>query len=74
MADLFPCTKPARAKSRVMMHGDDFGYDGHITLAYVVCPKCGHCAGWMRFDNDTKARRGAPCPVCNANHAEKANG
>lgn len=60
MADLFPGTKPARAKPRVMMHGDDFGYDGDTTLAHMVCPKCGHCASWMKFDNDTEARHALP--------------
>ncbi|MBB5737169.1 hypothetical protein LL962_16620 [Xanthomonas sp. NCPPB 1067] len=70
MADLFPGTKPARAKPRVMMHGDDFGYDGHITLAHMVCPKCGHCGDWMSFENDTEARRGHPCPICNTNQPE----
>jgi len=64
--DLFPGTKPPRAKPRVMMHGTDFGYDGDITIAHMVCPKCGHDADWLMFDNDTDARRGAPCPKCNA--------
>ncbi|MEB1764625.1 hypothetical protein VDR48_19920 [Xanthomonas campestris pv. campestris] len=71
MADLFPGTKPPRAKRRVMMHGDDFGYDGDITLAHMVCPKCGHCGDWMSFENDTEARRGSPCPVCNADQQAK---
>lgn len=67
--DLFPGTKPPHSKPRVMMHGVDFGYDGDITLAHMVCPKCGHDAGWLMFDTDTDARRGAPCPKCNAGSA-----
>lgn len=69
IADLFPASKPPRAKPRVMMHGMDFGYDGDITLAHMVCPKCGHDEGWLMFDNDTDARRGAPCPKCNTGAA-----
>lgn len=63
--DLFPGTKPPRAKPRVMMHGVDFGYDGPWTLAHVVCGRCGHDGDWLIFDNDSDARRGAPCPACN---------
>ena len=65
--DLFPGTKPPRAKPRVMMHVVDFGYDGDITIGHMVCGKCGHDADWLMFDNDSEARHGAPCPKCNAN-------
>lgn len=71
--DLFPGTKPPRAKRRVMMHGVDHGYDGDITLAHMVCGKCGHDADWLMFDNDSEARRGAPCPKCNADSPQEAS-
>jgi DNA-directed RNA polymerase subunit RPC12/RpoP len=64
-ADMFAEPKPQRAKPRVMMHGDDYGYDGDITLGHMVCDKCGHVEGWLMFDNDTEAKRGVPCPQCN---------
>lgn len=67
--DLFPEAKKTRSKPRVMMHGDDFGYDGDITLAHMVCGKCGHIGGWLMFSNDTEARRGEPCPKCNTRTA-----
>lgn len=71
--DLFPGTKPPRAKPRVMMHGVDFGYDGDITLGHMVCGKCGHDDGWLMFDNDSEARRGAPCPKCNGDSQKEAS-
>lgn len=63
--DMFAELKPPRAKPRVMMHGVDFGYDGDITLGHMICSKCGHDGSWLMFDNDTDARRGTPCPMCN---------
>ena len=64
-ADMISNLKPARARPRVMMHGVDFGYDGDITLSHMVCGKCGYDGNWLMFDNDTEARKGAPCPKCN---------
>lgn len=68
-ADMFQALKPPRAKPRVMMHGTDFGYDGDLTIAHMECPKCGHDGSWWNFVNDTEAKRGAPCPICNEDPA-----
>ncbi|MBS7545562.1 hypothetical protein [Ancylobacter oerskovii] len=62
---MFQALRPPRAKPRVMMHGTDFGYDGDRTIAHMECQKCGHDGSWWNFANDTEAKRGAPCPVCN---------
>ncbi len=32
-----------------------------------VCPRCEHNSGWIQWDNGVaKAKRGIPCPKCNA--------
>lgn len=68
-ADMFQALKPPRAKPRVMMHGIEFGYDGEQTLGLMECSKCGYDGGWWNFANDSEAKRGAPCPVCNEDTA-----
>lgn len=67
--DLFPNTKPPRAKPRVMMKANDHGFCDETPdtpeLGNMVCKKCGHEAGWMHFATRTDVRRGEPCPECN---------
>jgi hypothetical protein len=69
MTDLFPETKPPRAKPRVMMKADDHSFCDETPdtpeLGHMVCRKCGHEAGWMHFATRTEVKRGAPCPTCN---------
>ena len=67
--DMFPGTKPPRAKPRVMMKGVDHGLcdedpNCHF-IGHMKCQRCGHDAGWMGFKNLTEAKRGYPCPECN---------
>ena len=64
--DLFPGTKPARARPRKLMHFWDVGYiDGVGTAAVFRCRRCGHETDWTPA-TDTEIRRGVPCPNCNA--------
>ncbi|HMM25705.1 MAG TPA: hypothetical protein PKA36_13015 [Pseudoxanthomonas mexicana] len=69
-SDLFPDTKPARAKPRVLMHFTDVGCGAASELiATFACHKCGHETEWLVCDNDTEVKRGVPCPVCNGGNA-----
>lgn len=69
-ADLFPDSKPPRAKPRVLMHFTDVGGGaGDELLATFACRVCGHETEWLVCDNATKVKRGVPCPVCNKGDA-----
>lgn len=35
-------------------------------VAHFNCARCRHYAGWLKVESVTKARRGIPCPKCNA--------
>lgn len=64
--DLFPDTKPPRAKPRVLMHVIDAGGEGaHDVMALMQCAKCGAESEWLSFKNVTEVKRGIPCPECN---------
>ncbi len=72
--DLFPGTKPPRAKPRVMMHFTDIGTGmGGDLIATFECRKCGHESGWLICDNDTQVKRGEPCPKCNPDIPQEAS-
>lgn len=59
--DLFPGTKPLRARPRVLMHVSDAG----DCIAKYRCAKCGAESGWLPFATITEAKRGIPCEACN---------
>lgn len=60
--DLFPCTKPPRAKPRVLMHVIDAGDQ----IAKFKCASCGAESEWLPFSTITEAKRGIPCEACNS--------
>lgn len=70
--DLFPGTKPPRAKPRVLMHVSDAG-DCHSGAAedlgkpmcVMRCSRCGAETDWLIFETVTEAKRGIPCEACN---------
>jgi hypothetical protein len=71
--DLFPDTKPPRARPRVLMHVSDAGNVGHgqsedfgKPLCRMRCGRCGAESDWLIFDTITEAKRGIPCEACNA--------
>ncbi|MGE0674829.1 MAG: hypothetical protein AB7O64_17425 [Methylibium sp.] len=70
--DLFPGTKPPRAKPRVLMHvldasechtgaAEDLGKP----MCTMLCIRCGAETGWLIFETVTEAKRGIPCEACN---------
>lgn len=70
--DLFPGTKPPRAKPRVLMHVCDAGQVSHgpeddlgKPLCQMRCSRCGAQSDWLVFDTVTEAKRGIPCDACN---------
>ena len=71
--DLFPSTKPPRAKPRVLMHVTD-STDVHTGAAddlgkpmcRMRCTRCEAETDWLIFDTVTEAKRGIPCEACNA--------
>lgn len=66
--DLFPGTKPPRAKARVLMHVADAGDGGEgKPLCRMECRRCGSSTDWLVFDTVTEAKRGLPCESCNGN-------
>lgn len=78
--DLFPESKPARSKPRVLMHVADAAYcDSGSTedlgkpRCRMECKRCGADSGWLVFDTVTEAKRGIPCEACNkpAGHGPK---
>lgn len=76
--DLFPGTKPPRAKPRVLMHVTD-STDVHTGAAddlgkpmcRMRCTRCEAETDWLIFDTVTEAKRGIPCEVCNT-HAPQS--
>lgn len=66
-ADMFPDPAIKRMRSKANMYPIDAGPGpGDQIMALMECPKCGHDGGWWDFDTLSEAKRGTPCPVCNA--------
>jgi DNA-directed RNA polymerase subunit RPC12/RpoP len=70
--DLFPGTKPPRARPRVLMHVSDAGDSGCCSesgrvkpIVKLACARCGAETEWLIFDTVTEAKRGIPCETCN---------
>jgi hypothetical protein len=66
--DLFPETKPPRAKPRVLMHVSDAGGTGppDDNWCRMQCVRCNAETDWINFETVTEAKRGIPCPACNS--------
>lgn len=64
MADLFP-SLPRRAR-RKLMHVIDAGSRGRDLMVRFACARCGHQSDWTRAATITEAKRGKPCPTCEA--------
>lgn len=71
--DLFPGTKPPRARPRVLMHIADSTWSEHDDkpMCNMTCTRCGKESGWLVFDTVTEAKRGIPCEDCNT-HAPQS--
>lgn len=69
--DLFPGTKPPRARPRVLMHVADAGDMLGKPMCVMRCARCGAETDWLVFDTVTEAKRGIPCETCNAPSQER---
>jgi hypothetical protein len=65
--DLFPETKPPRARHRVLMHVSDARGDGppDDVWCQMTCVRCAAETDWLLFRSVTESKRGIPCPDCN---------
>lgn len=67
---MFAELKPPRKAPEKLMHvsdarGDCCGEDDGAVVR-MQCRRCGHETDWLHFATTTEAKRGKPCPVCNA--------
>lgn len=65
-ADLKP---PRKAPTKLMHVSDATGQccdDDNGATVRMRCKRCGHQTGWLDFLTLTEAKRGIPCPKCNA--------
>lgn len=69
--DLFPSTKPPRAKPRVMAHIIDAGCSCESNLARFRCRRCGWESEWLFVASITGGKRGTPCEKCNPSDAKE---
>jgi hypothetical protein len=74
--DMFEDLRSPRARPRVLMHVTDAGQvdagaagDLGKPLCRMRCARCGDESDWLVFDTVTEAKRGIPCPRCNATEA-----
>ncbi|WP_316172127.1 MULTISPECIES: hypothetical protein [unclassified Bradyrhizobium] len=60
--------KPPRTTRGVLMHVIDAGANltGPGLICQLQCRKCEHKSEWFVFATVTEAKRGLPCPRCNA--------
>jgi len=70
---MFAELKPPRKAPQKLMHvcdarGDCCGDDGSGATVRMQCVRCGYETGWLDFLTVTEAKRGIPCPKCNATH------
>ena len=72
-ADMFPAPGLRKPRSKANMRPMDGGPgNGSGVIALMQCPKCEHDGGWWDFDSYSEARRGVPCPKCNASAQQAA--
>lgn len=67
--EMFP--RPQRRQRVQRMHVVDAGDCGtsdapRSVVVQMRCMKCGHLSGWLKIRTVTEAKRGLPCPHCNA--------
>ena len=72
--DMFQELKPPRKAPQKLMHVCDVGgcceEDGSGEMVRMSCKRCGYESRWLYLGSVTEAKRGKPCPVCNANTGE----
>jgi DNA-directed RNA polymerase subunit RPC12/RpoP len=75
--DLFAELKPPRKAPQKLMHVCDVDDncccdDGSTWPVKFKCSRCGHETDWVEPRTVTEAKRGIPCPVCNAKPEQPA--
>ena len=67
---MFADLKPPRQAPRKLMHVCDASgcceEDGTGAMVRMKCPRCDHETEWLYLRTVTEAKRGLPCPKCNA--------
>lgn len=60
--------KPKRRMRGQLMQVCDAGDggEGRSVNVQMRCEQCDYQSGWLHFDTVTEAKRGLPCPKCNA--------
>ena len=58
--------KPPRKMRGQLMHVCDAGEGETKRIVQFQCPKCEYESAWYEVDTVTEAKRGIPCPKCNA--------
>ena len=75
---MFAELKPPRQTPKKLMHVSDAGgcceEDGGGAMVRMQCKRCGYESGWLFLGTVTEAKRGKPCPVCNALPNAKLSG
>ena len=71
LPDMFSELKPPRLKPRKLMHVCDASHDDFddgLASVRMNCMICDHTTDWLAM-SVTEAKRGIPCPNCNAESA-----
>lgn len=42
------------------------GLNGNEQLVSMICHRCGHESDWIIMPDKEAAKKGLPCPICNA--------
>lgn len=64
-----PASSPRKAPKKLMHVCDSGGpceEDGSGAMVRMQCKRCSYESEWLYLGSVTEAKRGKPCPVCNA--------
>ena len=76
---MFAELKPPRKAPEKLMHVSDAASeccseDGEGVMVRLQCKRCKHETDWLIFATITEAKRGKPCPKCNATPNDRVEG
>lgn len=63
---LFDTPLRPRQAPRKLMHVVDAGEASGLQVCRFECHRCGYESDWLVVKGVTEAKRGLPCPKCNA--------
>lgn len=58
--------KPRKTPEKLMHVYDAGGAESGECIAVFLCGRCGYKSDWLNVGTVTAAKRGLPCPKCNA--------